>query len=42
MNRRLDAGFLANLVATHRLTEEEAAAGMYDTVVTCPRKAFKL
>lgn len=42
MNRRLDAGYLANLVAVHRLTEDEALAGMYDTVVTCPRKAFKL
>lgn len=42
MNRRLDAGFLANLVAVHRLTEDEAVAGMHDTVVTCPRKAFKL
>lgn len=42
MNRRLDAGFLANLVATHRLSEDEAMAGMYDTVVTCPREAFKL
>ncbi len=42
MNRRLDAGFLAGLVATHRLTEDEALDGIHDTVVTCPRKAFSL
>ena len=42
MSRRLDAGFLANLVAVHRLTEDEAVEGIHDLVVTCPRKAFKL
>ena len=42
MSRRLDAGFLASLVAEHRLDEEEAAETLTDLVVTQPRKVFKL
>ena len=42
MSRRLDAGFVAQLVAEHRLNEDEAIAVMHDLVVTNPRKAFKL
>ena len=42
MSRRLDAGFVAQLVAEHRLNEDEAIAVMHDLVVTNPRRAFKL
>ena len=42
MSRRLDAGFVAHLVAEHRLAEDEAMEVMHDLVVTCPRRAFKL
>jgi glucuronate isomerase len=42
MSRRLDAGFVAHLVAEHRLAEDEAMDVVHDLVVTCPRKAFKL
>ena len=42
MNRRLDSGFLAELVADHRLTMDEALETAHDLVVTQPRKAFKL
>ena len=42
MNRRLDSGFLAELVADHRLTMDEALDTAHDLVVTQPRKAFKL
>ncbi|MCU7730848.1 glucuronate isomerase [Actinoplanes sp. KI2] len=42
MSRRLDAGFLASLVAEHRLDEEEAAETLTDLVVTQPRKVFKI
>ena len=41
-NRRMDSGFLAKLVADHRLTMDEALDTAYDLVVTSPRKAFKL
>jgi glucuronate isomerase len=41
MSRRLDSGFLAQLVAEHRLDEEEAAATVID-LVDRPRKVFKL
>lgn len=41
-NRRMDSGFLARLVADHRLTMDEALDTAYDLVVTNPRKAFKL
>jgi glucuronate isomerase len=42
MSRRLDCGYLAELVATHRLDEDEALATAHDLVTTNPRKAFKL
>jgi glucuronate isomerase len=42
MSRRLDAGFVAQLVAEHRLAEDEALETMHDLVVTNPRRAFKL
>jgi glucuronate isomerase len=42
MSRRLDAGFLAQLVDEHRLGMDEAFDVMHDLVVTNPRKAFKL
>ena len=42
MSRRLDAGFVAQLVAEHRLGEDEAIEVMHDLVVTNPRRAFKL
>jgi glucuronate isomerase len=42
MSRRLDAGFVAQLVAEHRLDEDEAVEAIHDLVVTNPRRAFKL
>jgi glucuronate isomerase len=42
MSRRLDAGFVAQLVVEHRLGEDEALDVMHDLVVTNPRRAFKL
>jgi glucuronate isomerase len=42
MSRRLDAGFVAQLVAERRLAEDEAKDAMQDLVVTNPRRAFKL
>ena len=42
MSRRLDAGFVAQLVAEHRLGEDEAIEVMHGLVVTNPRRAFKL
>ncbi len=42
MSRRIDAGFVAQLVAEHRLDEDEAPQVMHDLVVTNPRRAFKL
>lgn len=42
MSRRLDAGFVAQLVAEHRLEEDEAPKVMHDLVVTNARRAFKL
>lgn len=41
-NRRMDSGFLAELVADHRLTMDEALETAVDLVLTCPREAFKL
>lgn len=40
--RRVDCGFLATLVAEHRLTIDEAAETAVDLVTTQPRKVFKL
>jgi glucuronate isomerase len=42
MSRRLDCGYLAELVATHRLDEDEALATAHDLVAVNPRAAFKL
>jgi glucuronate isomerase len=42
MSRRLDSGYLAQLVAEHRLDEDEALETAVDLVTTIPRKAFKL
>ncbi|TDC41388.1 glucuronate isomerase, partial [Micromonospora sp. KC213] len=40
--RRVDAGFLARLVAEHRLTEHEAAETIVDLAYRLPKKVFKL
>lgn len=42
MSRRLDAGFLAGLVAEHRMDEDEALDTATELVATNPRRAFKL
>lgn len=42
MSRRLDAGFLAKLVADHRLREEDAHRIATDLVTRVPSTAFKL
>lgn len=41
-NRRMDSGFLARLVADHRLTMDEALDTAHDLVVTNPTRAFRL
>lgn len=42
MSRRLDAGYLAQLVAEHQLDEDEASEIITDLVTSSPRRAFKL
>jgi len=42
MARRLDAGYLAQLVAEHRLDEDEAVETAQELVVAQPTKVFKL
>ncbi|MEU7906505.1 glucuronate isomerase [Actinoplanes sp. NPDC049118] len=42
MARRLDAGFLAGLVAAHRLDEDEALETVTGLVADQPRRVFKL
>jgi glucuronate isomerase len=42
MSRRLDSGYLAQLVAEHRLDEGEAAETVLDLVTGRPREVFKL
>jgi glucuronate isomerase len=42
MARRLDAGHLAQLVAEHRLAEDEAAETLVELTTTAPRRAFRL
>lgn len=42
MSRRLDSGYLARLVAEHRLDEDEAADVAVDLCTTNPREVFKL
>jgi glucuronate isomerase len=42
MSRRLDAGWLAQLVTEHRLDEDEATATAIDLVARQPQEVFKL
>jgi glucuronate isomerase len=42
MSRRLDAAYLAQLVAEHRLDEDEALETAVDLVTTIPKGVFKL
>ena len=42
MSRRLDAGYLARLVAEHLLDEDEAMETAVDLVAGRPREVFKL
>jgi glucuronate isomerase len=42
MSRRLDSGYLARLVAEHRLDEDEACTVLRELVTVNPRRAFKL
>jgi glucuronate isomerase len=42
MSRRLDCGYLAELVVTHRLDEDEALETAHDLVTVNPKAAFKL
>jgi glucuronate isomerase len=42
MSRRIDAGYLAGLVADHRLTEDEALDTARALVIDVPAAAFKL
>ena len=40
--RRVDCGFLARLVAEHRMTEDEAAEVAVDLAYNLPKRAYKL
>lgn len=42
MARRIDCGYLARLVAEHRLTEDEARETAIDLAYTLPKRAYKL
>ena len=42
MSRRIDAGWLAQLVAEHQLDEDEAAETAVGLVTDQPRKVFRL
>ncbi len=42
MSRRLDSGWLARLVADHRLDEDEAMETITELVTVNPRRAFRL
>lgn len=42
MSRRLDCGYLAELVAAHRLDEDEAATSARELVTSTPKAVFKL
>ena len=42
MSRRLDCGYLAELVATHRLDEDEALVTARELVAVTPKAVFKL
>lgn len=41
-SRRVEAGYLARLVAEHRLSEDRAAEIIVDLIDTSPRRVFKL
>ena len=41
-SRRVEAGYLARLVAEHRLTEDRAADIIVDLIDASPRRVFKL
>jgi glucuronate isomerase len=41
-SRRVEASFLARLVAEHRISEERAREIIVDIVDAAPRRAFKL
>jgi glucuronate isomerase len=42
MSRRLDSGYLARLVAEHRIDEDEALDTAVELVTGLPREVFKL
>jgi glucuronate isomerase len=42
MNRRITAGYFANLVAEHRIPLDEAAAAIVDFIDAQPRRVFGL
>jgi glucuronate isomerase len=42
MSRRLDSGYLARLVAEHRIDEDEAFDTAVELVIRLPREVFKL
>jgi glucuronate isomerase len=42
MSRRLDSAYLAQLVAEHRLGEDEALETAVDLVTSIPKQVFKL
>lgn len=42
MSRRVDAGYLASLVVTHQLSEDDAHRIAHDLVDTIPRATFRL
>lgn len=42
MSRRLDSGYLARLVAEHRIDEDEALETGHDLVAAQPKRVFKL
>jgi glucuronate isomerase len=42
MSRRLDSGYLARLVAEHRIEEDEAFDTAVELVTGLPREVFKL
>jgi glucuronate isomerase len=42
VSRRIDCGFLARLVAEHRMNEDEAAEVAKDLAYTLPKRAYRL
>ena len=42
MARRIDCGFLARLVAEHRLAEDDAAQVAVDLAYTLAKRAYKV